>query len=136
MGFFDFSVAGSDRKTAGGPGRHCRRVADLGARSTRRGFHTAEPAGLLAVERARDCSPAVSVLDLPEPEAGPKRRSLYGPIPWSWWLPVSRLPGRSLQVASVCWLLAGWIRSADFELVLDRWVDFGPSRFSAFPGPG
>jgi hypothetical protein len=59
-------------------------------RSARRGVHAAELAGLLAVEREPGCKLAVSVLDLPEPEAGPKRRPLYGPIPWSWWLPASR----------------------------------------------
>ena len=66
------------------------RISD---RSARRGLHAAELAGLLAVEREPGCKLAVSVLDLPEPEAGPERRPLYGPIPWSWWLPASRLPG-------------------------------------------
>jgi hypothetical protein len=103
-------------------------------RSAQRGLHSAELAGLLAVEREPGCKLAVSVLDLPEPEGGPKRRPLYGPIPWRWWLPASRLPGRSLQVASVCWLLAGWSRSADFELSLDGWAEFGLSRFSASRG--
>jgi hypothetical protein len=103
-------------------------------RSARRGFHSAELAGLLAVEREPGCKLAVSVLDFPEPEAGPKRRPLYGPIPWRWWLPASRLPGKSLQVASVCWLLAGWRRSADFELALEGWAEFGLSRFSASRG--
>jgi hypothetical protein len=106
----------------------------ISTRSARRGFHSAELAGLLAVEREPGCKLAVSVLDLPEPEAGPKRRPLHGPIPWSWWLPASRLPGRSLQVASVCWLSAGWSRSADFELALDGWAEFGLSRFSASRG--
>jgi hypothetical protein len=102
--------------------------------SARRGLNAAELAGLLAVEREPGCKLAVSVLNLPEPEAGPKRRPLYGPIPWSWWLPASRLPGKSLQVASVCWLLAGWRRSADFELTLEGWAEFGLSRFSASRG--
>jgi hypothetical protein len=102
--------------------------------SARRGLHSAELAGLLFVSREPGCKPEVSVLDLPEPEAGSVRRPLYGPIPWSWWLPASRLPGRSLQVASVCWLLAGWERSADFELALDDWAEFGLSRFSASRG--
>ena len=106
----------------------------ISVRSARRGLHAAELAGLLAVEREPGCKLAVSVLDLPEPEAGPKRRPLYGPIPWSWWLPASRLPGKSLQVASVCWLLAGWNRSAEFELALDDWAEFGLSRFSASRG--
>jgi hypothetical protein len=103
-------------------------------RSARRGLNAAELVGLLAVDREPGCKLAVSVLDLAEPEAGPKRRPLYGPIPWSWWLPASRLPGRSLQVASVCWLLAGWSRSADFELALEGWAEFGLSRFSASRG--
>jgi hypothetical protein len=59
---------------------------------------------------------------------------LYGPIPWSWWLPASRLPGKSLQVGAVCWLLAGWSRSAKFDLALDNWAEFGLSRFSASRG--
>jgi hypothetical protein len=37
-------------------------------------------------------------------------------------------------VASVSWLLAGWSRSADFELALDGWAEFGLSRFSASRG--
>jgi hypothetical protein len=103
-------------------------------RSARHGLHAAELAGLLAVDREPGCKLAVSILDLPEPKAGPKCQPLYGPIPWSWWLPASRLPGRSLQVASVCWLLVGWGRSADFELALDGWAEFGLSRFSASRG--
>ena len=102
--------------------------------SARRGLNAAELAGLLSVERVPGCKLAVSILDLPEPQAGPKRRPLYGPIPWSWWLPASRLPGKTLQVASVCWLLAGWNRSAEFELALDDWAEFGLSRFSASRG--
>jgi hypothetical protein len=39
-----------------------------------------------------------------------------------------------LEVASVCWLLAGWRRSTDFELALDGWAEFGVSRFSASRG--
>jgi len=106
----------------------------ISANSVRRGLRAAELAGLLAVEREPGCKLSVSVLDLPEPEVGSKHRPLYGPIPWSWWLPASRLPGKSLQVASVCWLLAGWARSAGFELALDGWVDLGLSRFSASRG--
>jgi hypothetical protein len=102
--------------------------------SVRRGLYAAELAGLLAVEREPGCKLAVSVLDLPQSEAGPKRRPLYGPIPWSWWLPASRLPGKTLQVASVCWLLAGWNRSAEFELAMGDWAEFGLSRFSASRG--
>ena len=102
--------------------------------SVRRGLHSAELAGLLAVEREPGCKLAVSVLDLLDQPAGPKRRPLYGPIPWSWWLPASRLPGKTLQVGAVCWLLAGWSRSAAFELALDDRTEFGLSRFSASRG--
>jgi hypothetical protein len=102
--------------------------------SARRGLRAAELAGLLSVSREPGCKLAVSVRDIPDPEAGPERRPLYGPIPWAWWLPASRLPGRSLQVAAVCWLLAGWERSADFELAPDDWAEFGLSRFSAARG--
>jgi hypothetical protein len=35
---------------------------------------------------------------------------------------------------SVCWLLAGWNRSAEFELAFDDWAEFGLSRFSASRG--
>jgi hypothetical protein len=104
------------------------------SRSARRGLHSAELAGLLAVEREPGCKLAVSVLDCPKSEAGSGHRPLYGPIPWNWWLPASRLPGRSLQVGSVCWLLAGWSRSAHFELAFDGWSEFGLSRFSASRG--
>jgi hypothetical protein len=106
----------------------------ISLRSARRGLHSAELAGLLAVEREPGCKLVVSVLDCPDREAGSGRRPLYGPIPWSWWLPASRLPGRSLHVASVCCLLAGWSRSADFELALDGWSEFGLSRFSGSRG--
>jgi hypothetical protein len=106
----------------------------ISEQSARRGLHAAELAGLLAVEREPGCKLAVSVLDLPEPESEASRRPLYGPIPWGWWLPASRLPGRSLHVGAVCWLLAGWERSASFELALGGWADLGLSRFSASRG--
>jgi hypothetical protein len=100
--------------------------------SVRRGLRSAELAGLLSASREPGCKLVVSILDLPQ--AGPKSRPLYGPIPWSWWLPASRLPGKSLQVGAVCWLLAGWTRSAEFELALNDWSKFGLSRFSASRG--
>ena len=73
------------------------------------------------------------------------------------WISRSRRPGRSVgrctgrslgaggsrppgsrgspsKSASVCWLLAGWNRSAEFELALDDWAEFGLSRFSASRG--
>jgi hypothetical protein len=59
---------------------------------------------------------------------------MFGPIPRSWWLPASALTARSLQIGFICWLLAGWNRSAEFELALDDSVKFGLSRFSASRG--
>jgi hypothetical protein len=106
----------------------------IASRSARRGLHAAELAGLVAVEPKPGCKLAVSVLDLSETGFGPERRPLYGPIPWSWWLPASRLAGRSLQVGAICWLLAGWERSAVFELALGGWANLGLSRFSASRG--
>ena len=46
------------------------------------------------------------------------------------------LPGKSLEVWAVCWLLAGWNRSAEFDLARDDRTEFGLSRFSASRGPG
>jgi hypothetical protein len=37
-------------------------------------------------------------------------------------------------MASVCWLVAGWERSAEFELPLSGWAEFGLTRFSAARG--
>jgi hypothetical protein len=102
--------------------------------SARRGLQGAELAGLVSVSREPGRKLAASVLEFPATNARPDRRPLYGPIPWSWWLPASRLPGQSLQVGAVCWLLAGWDRSAEFELALNCWSEFGLSRFSASRG--
>jgi hypothetical protein len=129
----DSSVVDSDGRAVAGQIRLRR---DCGSPMIRSGeaLHSAELARLLAVEREPGCKLVVSVLDLPDSEAGPKRRPLYGPIPWSWWLPASRLPGKSLLVGAVCWLLAGWSRSAEFEMALDDWPELGLSRFSASRG--
>ena len=102
--------------------------------SARRGLHAAEQAGLLVAVREPGCKLVVSVSEPVLTGSGPVRRPLYGPIPWAWWLPASRLPGKSLQVASACWLLAGWYRSAEFELALDDWAELGLSRFSTYRG--
>jgi hypothetical protein len=39
-----------------------------------------------------------------------------------------------MHYASVCWLLAGWSRSAELDLALDDRAEFGLSRFSASRG--
>jgi hypothetical protein len=102
--------------------------------AAQRGLRAAEGAGLVSVSRPPGHKTTVSVLDLPKVEGASKRKPLIGPIPWSWWLPASQLPGRSLQVAAVCWLLAGWERSAEFEFAVDDWAEFGLSRSSASRG--
>ena len=102
--------------------------------SARRGLHAAELAGLLAVERTPGCKLAVSVLDLPEPAAESKRRPLYGPIPWSWWLPASRLPGKPSKLRRS---VGSWRVGTDRPSSSWRWTDwaeFGLSRFSASRG--
>jgi hypothetical protein len=103
--------------------------------TARRALDAVERAGLISVIHRPGCKPRITILD---PSGGdPKHPPLRGPIPWAWWLPASRLPGKALQVAAVCWLLAGWGRSADFELSLELWpgltdwAEFGLSRSSA-----
>jgi hypothetical protein len=103
-------------------------------KAARRALHAAESAGLLSVSRKPGCKVDVSSLDLSEPKAMRGRRPLFGPIPLTWWHPASQLPGKSLQVAAACWLLAGWYRSAEFELVLDAWPELGLSRQAADRG--
>jgi hypothetical protein len=60
----------------------------------------------------------------------PDRRKLRGPIPWFWWIRACRLPGRSLQVASAIWAIAGWNggRSAVCIFPLDKWSDLALGR--------
>jgi hypothetical protein len=91
---------------------------------------------LLSVSRVPGCKLKVSSQELSEPDDGRDLRPLYGPILWSWWLRASRLPAKSLQVAVVCWLLAGWERSAEFTLKPDGWgwAEFGLSRSSIARG--
>jgi DNA-binding transcriptional ArsR family regulator len=100
------------------------------------GLHSAEVAGLLSILREPGCKLRVSILDLPASPDGLRRRPLHGPIPWAWWFPASQLPGKSLQVAAVCWLLASWRRSAEFDLTLEDWSEFGLSRSSVSRGLG
>ena len=97
----------------------------ISPQSTRRSLQAAEIAGLLSVDREPGCKLAVSVRVIHGPESGTDRRPLFGSIPWSWWLPASRLPGRALHVGADCWLLAGWVRSAALELALESWRDLG-----------
>jgi hypothetical protein len=102
--------------------------------SARRGLHAAERVRLVSVSREPGCKLTITILEFVGPDTGAGHRPLFGPIPWSWWAPASRLPGRSLQVATVCWLLAGWEKSAEIELVWDDWTEVGLSRSSASRG--
>jgi hypothetical protein len=102
--------------------------------AAQRGLRAAEQAGLVSIFRPPGHKTTVSVLDLPRIQGAPNRKPLIGPIPWSWWHPACQLPGRSLQAATVCWLLAGWERSAEFEFVVDDWSEFGLSQSSAWRG--
>jgi hypothetical protein len=106
----------------------------LGERTARRALHAAEMAGLLVVDREPGCKLAVSIGTLSARQGAPARRPLYGPIPMSWWLPASRLPGKALHVAAVCWLLAGWERSAEFSLSLSHVEPFGLGDFDVARG--
>jgi hypothetical protein len=103
-------------------------------RSVQRALHAAELADLLTVVREPGCKLEVTIQETPEPASGRVLRPLYGPIPWAWWLPASRLPGKAPQVAAVLWLLAGWERSAEVELVLNDWAEFGLTRYSCARG--
>jgi hypothetical protein len=102
--------------------------------SARRGLHAAERARLVSVVRELGCKPTITILEFVGSDAESKRRPLFGPIPWSWWAPASRLPGRALQTAAICWLLAGWEKSAEIELAWGDWSEFGLSRSSAYRG--
>jgi hypothetical protein len=41
---------------------------------------------------------------------------LTGPIPWEWWSTAARLPGKTLEVASVIWLIARLGKSRTLQL--------------------
>jgi hypothetical protein len=105
-----------------------------GLRTIRRGLRAAEATGLLLTRQEPGCKPIVSISSPRGPKTKAGHKPLYGPIPWAWWVAAARLPSRALQVATICWLLAGWERSAEFELMLSDWAEFGLSRFSASRG--
>jgi DNA-binding transcriptional regulator YhcF (GntR family) len=100
--------------------------------TARRALHAAEAAGLLTVQREPGCKLVVSTRDVPEADREPW--PLYGPIPWVWFVRAAGLPGKALHTGVICWLLAGWQRFAEFDLVLKGWSDFGLTRFSAYRG--
>jgi hypothetical protein len=102
---------------------------NITARTVQRGLHAAELAGLLTVKQKPGCKLIVSIRELSLPESKRTRRPLRGSLPWDWWEVALQLPGRSLQVAVVCWLTGERLfNSAVFELPCNRWADFGLSR--------
>jgi hypothetical protein len=104
----------------------------LGRTTTKTALRAAAAAGLIMVHRDPGRKLVLLLREIPAGSPGPK--PLQGPIPWNWWASASRLSGSSLQVGAVCWLLAGWHRSAEFELGLSEWGELGLTRFSAGRG--
>jgi hypothetical protein len=104
----------------------------LGRTTTKTALRAATTAGLIAVRRDPGRKLVLSLREIPAD--GPWPKPLRGPIPWSWWASASRLPGSSLCVGAVCWLVAGWRRSAEFTLVSDEWAELGLSRFAVSRG--
>jgi hypothetical protein len=98
--------------------------------TARRALHAAELGRLVTVEREPGHKMRVSIS---EPTGEKERCPLYGPIPASWWFPACRLPGKALQVATVCWWLARR-RRTEFGWLVGEWAEFGLSRFSASRG--
>jgi hypothetical protein len=106
----------------------------LGRTTTKTALRAAEGTGLISVHRAPGRKMSLSPREMPGAGRGPK--PLRGPIPWEWWSAASRLPGLSLRVGAVCWLVAGWRRSAEFVLGSGEWAEFGLSRFAISRGLG
>jgi hypothetical protein len=98
-------------------------LLEVSESSIHRGLRAAERVGLLAVERKPGCHMIVTIPKPATPESDPK--PLFGPISLRWWLAASRLPGKTLQTAAVCWLLKGWDRSLTFEMKTRGWGELG-----------
>jgi hypothetical protein len=106
----------------------------LGRTTTKAALRVAAEAGLIAVRRDPGRKLVLSLREVPATGLVPK--PLRGPIPWVWWAGASRLPGPSLRVGAVCWLVAGWRRSAEFALGSGDWAELGLSRFAVARGLG
>jgi hypothetical protein len=104
----------------------------LGRTTTKTALRAATTVDLITVRRDPGRKLVLSLREIPADDPGPK--PLRGPIPWSWWESASRLPGSSLRVGAVCWLVAGWRRSAEFTLVSGGWAEMGLSRFAIYRG--
>jgi DNA-binding transcriptional ArsR family regulator len=107
--------------------------AGLEERSARRTLQALSEAGLISLTRKPGRKPALAILELAEEET--QEPPLWGPIPWRWWRAASQLPGKAPHVALACWLLAGWERSARFELA-PAWPELGLSQPAMYRGLG
>jgi DNA-binding transcriptional ArsR family regulator len=107
--------------------------AGLEERSARRSLRALSEAGLTSFTRRPGRKPALVILELGDLVT--QEPPLWGPIPWRWWRAASQLPGKAPHVALACWLLAGWERSARFELA-PAWPEIGLSQPSTYRGLG
>jgi DNA-binding transcriptional ArsR family regulator len=105
--------------------------AGLEESSARKSLQALSEAGLISFTRRQGRKPALSILELAEPE--PCRDPLWGPIPWRWWRAASQLPAKAPHVALACWLLVGWKRSARIELE-PVWPELGFTQPSTYRG--
>jgi DNA-binding transcriptional ArsR family regulator len=105
--------------------------AGLEERSARRSLQALSEAGLVSLTRRPGRKPDLAILELGESET--QEPPLWGPIPWRWWRAASQLPGKAPHVSLACWLLAGWERSARFELA-PVWPELGLSQPSTYHG--
>jgi len=106
----------------------------LGRTTTKAALRRAVGVGLIGVRRDPGRKLVLSLRNLPAD--GPEPKPLRGPIPWAWWAAASLLPGPSLRVGAVCWLVAGRQRSAEFVLGSGDWSELGLSRFAVWRGLG
>jgi DNA-binding transcriptional ArsR family regulator len=112
-------------------------IAEIGWRAgleestARRTLRALSEAGLISLTRKPGCKPALAIRELEEPQS--LWPPLWGPIPWRWWRAASQLPGKAPHVALACWLLAGWERSARFELN-PVWPELGLTQPSTYRG--
>jgi hypothetical protein len=103
----------------------------LEERSARKALRALSEAGLILLTGKPGRKQALAILELGEPKS--QEPPLWGPIPWRWWRVASQLPGKAPQVSVACWLLAGWERSARFELA-PVWPELGLSQPSTYRG--
>jgi hypothetical protein len=105
--------------------------AGLEESSARQSLQALSEAGLISLTRRPGRKPALAILEPEEPET--RLDPLWGPIPWRWWRAASQLPGKAPHVGLACWLLAGWERSARFELA-PVWPELGLTQPSTYRG--